>query len=573
MYEDGKGVAQNDKLALSWYRKAANQGHSDAKKDLKALELKIKNKEAKTKTNIPPNAYASGDSWKCKSGYYQNNNYCSKLPSNAIARSYSDGYYCKSGYQKSGQRCVLKSNIPENSYALGDSWKCKTGYTKRGNFCRVNVQNGYWTYDGSTMKCYTGYKKIGKGCEKELNEILIDGDKYVGELRNGRPHGKGTMNYTDGDKYVGEFKNGEFNGQGTYTFLDGESYAGEFKSDYFDGQGTYTFLDGDKYVGEFKNGEFNGHGTYTFINGDVHVGGYKDNEPSGQGTYAYSSSGEWAGYKYIGEYKSGKRNGQGVMTYPDGTKKEGIWKDDDYQFAKNDSTPKNNYSNDDELIPTSSGTGFAVTSDGYVVTNNHVVKDCNNVEIYHKGRAIPAIVVNVDPIVDLAIIKGNFRPENFYYLSTKRPRLRMSVDVIGYGFGKKISSNVKATRGIISSLVGIENDSSRVQIDAAVQPGNSGGPIIDKYGNVVGVAVEKVHPDWAKENLSRLPENIAFGIKSGAVINFLDGNNIEYSIDNELSDEEIDTLIHDGTYYLSCLMTLSQIEKIQKQKVLFSDLN
>ena len=260
------------------------------------------------------------------------------------------------------------------------------------------------------------------------------------------------------------------------------------------------------------------------------------------------------------------------MTYADGTTKEGVWKDDEFQYAKNESTPKNNYSNDEELIPAASGSGFAVTSDGYVVTNNHVVKDCNNVEIYHKGRAIPAIVVNVDPIVDLAIIKGNFRPEKFYYLSTKRPRLRMSVDVIGYGFGKKISSNVKVTRGIISSLVGIENDSSRFQIDAAVQPGNSGGPIIDENGNVVGVAVEKVNVDWAKENLSSVPENIAFGIKSGAVINFLDGNNIEYSIDKELSDDEIDTLIHSGTYYLSCLMTLSQYEKVKKTRVLFSDL-
>jgi S1-C subfamily serine protease len=338
MYEDGKGVAQNDKLALSWYRKAANQGHNQATKDLKALELKIKNKEDEAKTIIPANGYKSGSSFKCLSGY-----------------------------------------------------------TKRGNFCRVNIQNGYWTYDGSTIKCYSGFKKVGVRCEKELN--------------------------------------------------------------------------------------------------------------------------------------------------------------------------------DNELMPVASGTGFAVTSDGYVVTNNHVVKDCNNVEIYHKGSAIPAIVINVDPIVDLAIIKGNFRPEKFYYLSTKRPRLRMPIEVIGYGFGKKISSYVKVSEGIISSLVGIQNDSSRIQISAALQPGNSGGPIIDENGNVVGVAVEKVSVDWAKENLSAIPENMGFGIKSGALINFLDGNNIEYSTDNKLSFEEIDTLIHGGTYYLSCLMTLSQYEKVKKSRVLFNDLN
>ncbi|SVC24848.1 uncharacterized protein METZ01_LOCUS277702, partial [marine metagenome] len=326
------------------------------------------------------------------------------------------------------------------------------------------------------------------------------------------------------------------------------------------------------FVSEFRNDEPYGQFTVYVPDGTILVGDAKDE-------FKYATITYPNGNKYTGELNDDfERHGQGKMTYANGTTKEGIWKEDEFQYAKNESTPKNNYSDDEELIPAASGSGFAVTSDGYVVTNNHVVKDCNNVEIYHKGRAIPAIVVNVDPIVDLAIIKGNFRPEKFYYLSTKRPRLRMSVDVIGYGFGKKISSNVKITRGIISSLVGIENDSSRFQIDAAVQPGNSGGPIIDSdeksptYGNVIGVAVEKVNVDWAKKNLSRVPENIAFGIKSGAVINFLDGNNIEYSIDNELSFEEIDALIHGGTYYLSCLMTLSQYEKVKKTRVLFSDL-
>jgi len=453
--------------------------------------------------------------------------------------------FVTSGVASTAKVTISLYNTPANAHSSGNSWTCNTNFYRSSNLkgCVRVPANASSSYNSNYWKCNSGYKKVGNSCQKELSEIYIDGDKYVGELRNGKPHGKGTLNYTDGNKYVGEWKNGEMHGKGTYYSPEGFRFVSEFRNDEPYGQFTVYIPDGTIIVGDAKD-EMK-IATITFPGGNIYTGELNDDF---------------------------ERHGQGKMTYSNGTTKEGIWKEDEFQYAKNESTPKNNYSNDGELLPAASGTGFAVTSDGYVVTNNHVVKDCNNVEIYHKGRVIPAIVVNVDPIVDLAIIKGNFRPEKFYYLSTKKPRLRMPIEVIGYGFGKKISSNVKVTSGIISSLVGIENDSSRIQIDAAVQPGNSGGPIIDKLGNVVGVAVEKVNVDWAEENLSRLPENIAFGIKSGAVINFLDGNNIEYSIDNELSFEEIDTLIHGGTYYLSCLMTLSQYEKVKKNRVLFSDL-
>ena len=181
-------------------------------------------------------------------------------------------------------------------------------------------------------------------------------------------------------------------------------------------------------------------------------------------------------------------------------------------------------------------------------------------------------IIAKDKILDLALLKTTVKNKHFVRISSKAPSKLQRIIVAGYPHGKNLSDDLKFTSGIISALKGHDDNTAQIQIDAAIQPGNSGGPIIDKIGNVIGVAVEKVNVDWAKENLSRLPENIAFGIKSGAVINFLDGNNIEYSIDNELSDDEIDKLIHGGTYYLSCLMTLSQYEKVKKTRVLFSDL-
>ena len=82
-----------------------------------------------------------------------------------------------------------------------------------------------------------------------------DGDKYVGEWKNGKQHGQGTYTWASGDKYVGEYKDGKEHGQGTYTWADGNKYVGEWKDEKFHGQGTFTLSDGTVYKGIWKKGE------------------------------------------------------------------------------------------------------------------------------------------------------------------------------------------------------------------------------------------------------------------------------------------------------------------------------
>jgi hypothetical protein len=83
-----------------------------------------------------------------------------------------------------------------------------------------------------------------------------DGDEYIGEVRDGLPHGEGTYMYANGDKYVGQFNDDKRHGQGTYSWASGDKYVGSYVNDQRHGQGTFTFADGDQYVGEFKNGEY-----------------------------------------------------------------------------------------------------------------------------------------------------------------------------------------------------------------------------------------------------------------------------------------------------------------------------
>ena len=83
-----------------------------------------------------------------------------------------------------------------------------------------------------------------------------DGDKYVGEWRDGSPNGQGTYTWEDGSKYVGEYRDAEFHGQGTYTHFDGSKYVGEWRDDKRHGQGAFTYADGRVEEGVWKNGEF-----------------------------------------------------------------------------------------------------------------------------------------------------------------------------------------------------------------------------------------------------------------------------------------------------------------------------
>ena len=228
----------------------------------------------------------------------------------------------------------------------------------------------------------------------------------------------------------------------------------------------------------------------------------------------------------------------------------------------------------DEIVSASSGSGFAVSSNGHVITNHHVIEGCQKVKIHHNGKSIPATVVTFDPKNDLALLKGDFRPSTVLPLSTNSPELLQDVYVAGYPFGRRISTGVKVTKGIISSLTGIGNNFSNIQIDAALQPGNSGGPILDDKGNVVGVAVAKLDIKKILKNYGVIPEDTNFGIKVSVVRSILEGSNVSSPRPNtsSISKTKLGKMIADGTYYLSCWMTTAQIEKMRSKKVIFQNL-
>ena len=93
-----------------------------------------------------------------------------------------------------------------------------------------------------------------------------------------------------------------------------------------------------------------------------------------------------------------------------------------------------------------------------------------------------------------------------------------------------------------------------MQIDAALQSGNSGGPILDEYGNVVGVAVAKLDVKYALENFGAIPENTNFGVKANIVEALLDANGVNYQQGKaeKPSGVEFSKMLSNSTYYISC---------------------
>ena len=231
--------------------------------------------------------------------------------------------------------------------------------------------------------------------------------------------------------------------------------------------------------------------------------------------------------------------------------------------------------NDNELLPAASGTGFFVSEKGHLITNYHVINGCDAVELFTDGESIKTKIIAIDSMNDLALLKSDIKPKHIFSLSNEKIDLMQDIYVAGYPFGFSLSHSVKVTKGIVSSLSGIGNNFSNFQIDAAIQPGNSGGPIVNEKGNVVGVAVAKLDTKVAIEEFGVIPENTNFGIKKNVVNSLLESNNVSQKDPNKsnLKKSELGRKIADGTCYLSCLMTMAKIKKLSSEKVMFENLN
>ena len=129
------------------------------------------------------------------------------------------------------------------------------------------------------------------------------------------------------------------------------------------------------------------------------------------------------------------------------------------------------------------------------------------------------------------------------------------VMVAGFPYGELFSNAVKVTRGIVSAIRGIGDDSGQFQIDAAVQPGNSGGPVYDEKGNIVGVVVAQLNKLKMAKAIGSLPENVNFGIKASTVRQFLTSSGLptKWSFrSNTMTTKELAKIAQKQTLMVMC---------------------
>ena len=174
------------------------------------------------------------------------------------------------------------------------------------------------------------------------------------------------------------------------------------------------------------------------------------------------------------------------------------------------------------------GTGFFIGEDGTVLTNAHVVEGCSEARIGQPGRGMAARVIARDGVNDLALLRSTARPSA---VATLRLSVRQGEAVAAYGFPLPglLASGGNLTTGNITALSGIGDDSRLLQISTPVQPGNSGGPLLDGSGNVVGIVEGKLDAIKVATAIGDIPQNINFAIKASVVATFLDSNGVHYA--------------------------------------------
>ncbi|MBE9606768.1 trypsin-like peptidase domain-containing protein [Acetobacteraceae bacterium H6797] len=205
-----------------------------------------------------------------------------------------------------------------------------------------------------------------------------------------------------------------------------------------------------------------------------------------------------------------------------------------------------------------SGTGFVVATDT-VMTNHHVIDGCSRILVRRSDKrfieAVPPAKVDRD--LDLAMIKvPNLGLAPLAFRSA--PPLRRGDGVIAFGFplAGLLSSDPKLTRGELNGLNGLGDNPNQYQISAEVQPGNSGGPLLDMYGRVVGVVVAKLNAQSVARRTGDIAQNVNFAIKGEQAMNFMRRAGLEPRVSEsrgtEMSAADVGDVADESTVFIRC---------------------
>jgi TPR repeat protein len=173
---------------------------------------------------------------------------------------------------------------------------------------------------------------------------------------------------------------------------------------------------------------------------------------------------------------------------------------------------------------TATATGFLITANGYVLTAQHAIEKVGRIEVLYQQRRYPAKVIVNDEAIDVAVlrIEGTGFP-CLPLVSSATVKTGDAVFTMGFPQVALQGAEPKFTEGSISSLSGPAGSSRFFQISAPVQPGNSGGPLVDERGQVVGMVNARLNDLTTLAASGMLPQNVNYAVKSSFILPFLEG--------------------------------------------------
>jgi len=203
----------------------------------------------------------------------------------------------------------------------------------------------------------------------------------------------------------------------------------------------------------------------------------------------------------------------------------------------------------------STGTAFSVAPQ-LLVTNHHVISGCSTLSVITPEGRRAASVVSAEASIDLALLRVFGMRGAIANLRTPRSvALGETISVFGFPLTGTLSSSGNFTGGLVSSLQGLRNAAGEIQITAPVQPGNSGGPVMDASGLVVGVVQSKLDAVRAAALTGDMPQNVNFAVALDVLADFLEMNQVPFRSSPRgasLDTAQVARMAQQFTYRVEC---------------------
>jgi S1-C subfamily serine protease len=210
-----------------------------------------------------------------------------------------------------------------------------------------------------------------------------------------------------------------------------------------------------------------------------------------------------------------------------------------------------------QVTTTATGSGVVVGAHGEILTNFHVVESCENITVKLPLKNVEtATLIARDQKNDLAVVQIKTLPASVAtFRGGTSLRAGDTIVAMGYPLSGLLASAANLSTGIVSALAGLGDDTRYLQISAPVQPGNSGGPLLDTSGHLVGIVTSKLNAVRIARFTGDVPQNVNFAIKGEIARAFLDSMGINYQMaqsSQSLSVAEVGDVARPFTVFVEC---------------------